>query len=879
MTSNELGHSNNSNPTTTTTSSTTKTKPSRSSTIKDSKSTFIGKSANYHAQLTKSLFQNYNKSHQALQLKNNSTMQQFNNFDQSYNLPDFIDFKPSDKLNSVTNNNHNSFSQLDNNYFIDRGSISVPSSRIENYYTNNTIEEEIQQIIQNHEDLHYFDQNSNYNDLNNNNELFNRNNDQNSNNNDKEYGYTLNNDIVDVGKSDSVDSNLKNLNNHNNNNHNQHSSNEFDYQQSLYSQNPQSLSHNHDHHQQSHHNYDANLNSNQQYPQSQYNEHSYNQSHQLQHNNPHSNHHQQPHPNQNHQHQNLAPNHQQLSQDQYNPSSHHQQLSQDQYNPSSHHQQAYDHQQPHHRSINTYNLPDHAVPNDIPNYSSNPQTMFETSNSQSQPQHQLPQSQQQQHFEPKLKMKRGRPRKKPGFYLKLDGVNKKPTMLNRMISSSQSDSGTDYWNRTPLNGPIGISKLSFTPAQQDDYELKKDMELNDNYGSVGGVGGNNQNIPAFNLTPSIEPPIGTNSYFELDNTPKNESLNGGGFFSPAINENNNNNNNDTNHFNQTFEAYLQSDPSHLQPHQFNENHHRTLSGHQNQNSHQLSQQHQQHQQQQQTYQQPQNLHHQHQHPQQQPPHQQHHQHQQHQQQQHQHQPPHQQQSNPSFTPLNFDVFNSSDQHDHTTSIQNDDYHSFEEDDPLGSEFDEQFTVSQYMGPEDEINDKNYLNLHKTKSNHSINSVSSDKSITATTGTTSTSTSITPKTKKRVAKGAVCPVCDKYISRDLTRHMRIHNEIGRFQCVYPKHMCNHKTQNFNRPYDYKKHLLHSHFKFDDPKGKNANTLGDKLPIPGCCIACGSRYIANDWLNEHVLTKDLNKRCAYVEEYQHQPNSNSNNNDFN
>lgn len=118
-------------------------------------------------------------------------------------------------------------------------------------------------------------------------------------------------------------------------------------------------------------------------------------------------------------------------------------------------------------------------------------------------------------------------------------------------------------------------------------------------------------------------------------------------------------------------------------------------------------------------------------------------------------------------------------------------------------------------------------------------------------------------KKRNPKGAVCTVCDKYILRDLTRHMRIHNEVGRFQCVYPKQMCNHKTQNFNRPYDYKKHLLHMHFRFDDPKGKSANTLTDKLPLLGQCMACGAKFVAKDWLDHHVLTPDAQARCPYVE----------------
>lgn len=118
-------------------------------------------------------------------------------------------------------------------------------------------------------------------------------------------------------------------------------------------------------------------------------------------------------------------------------------------------------------------------------------------------------------------------------------------------------------------------------------------------------------------------------------------------------------------------------------------------------------------------------------------------------------------------------------------------------------------------------------------------------------------------KKRNLKGAVCSICDKYISRDLTRHMRIHNEVGRFQCIFPKAICGHKTGYFNRPYDFKKHLLHVHFKFDDPKGKTANTLTDKLPLTGFCHACGAHFVAKDWLDQHILTSNAAQRCQYVE----------------
>ncbi|CAH2350379.1 hypothetical protein CLIB1423_01S08768 [[Candida] railenensis] len=138
-------------------------------------------------------------------------------------------------------------------------------------------------------------------------------------------------------------------------------------------------------------------------------------------------------------------------------------------------------------------------------------------------------------------------------------------------------------------------------------------------------------------------------------------------------------------------------------------------------------------------------------------------------------------------------------------------------------------------------------MERSSSTGSINSLGADKG-----------------KKKRFPKGSVCQVCGKYISRDMTRHMRIHDERGRFQCVYPKDMCNHKTGNFNRPYDYKKHLLHMHFLFDDPKGKTAHTLGDKLPLLGSCKACKQRYNANDWLHKHILSNE--ERCMYIPEGQ-------------
>lgn len=114
-------------------------------------------------------------------------------------------------------------------------------------------------------------------------------------------------------------------------------------------------------------------------------------------------------------------------------------------------------------------------------------------------------------------------------------------------------------------------------------------------------------------------------------------------------------------------------------------------------------------------------------------------------------------------------------------------------------------------------------------------------------------------KKRVPKGAICHICEKYISRDIIRHLRTHDEVGRFQCVFPRSTCSHKTGYFNRPYDYKKHLLHAHFNFDDPKARTFNNLTEKLPYYGSCNGCGQRFVACEWLDHHVLTNANDNKC--------------------
>lgn len=114
-------------------------------------------------------------------------------------------------------------------------------------------------------------------------------------------------------------------------------------------------------------------------------------------------------------------------------------------------------------------------------------------------------------------------------------------------------------------------------------------------------------------------------------------------------------------------------------------------------------------------------------------------------------------------------------------------------------------------------------------------------------------------KRKGVKGIVCSVCGKLIVRDFSRHLRIHDEAGRFQCIFPPGYCKHKSRKFNRPYDYKKHLLNVHFKFDESSAKLLPNLTEKLNVRGQCNACGQRFVANEWLEGHILTSDRTMKC--------------------
>lgn len=120
----------------------------------------------------------------------------------------------------------------------------------------------------------------------------------------------------------------------------------------------------------------------------------------------------------------------------------------------------------------------------------------------------------------------------------------------------------------------------------------------------------------------------------------------------------------------------------------------------------------------------------------------------------------------------------------------------------------------------------------------------------------------PPVESQFVDHKLCTICGKRITRDMSRHMRTHQLESRFTCKFPKSQCRHKSGKFNRPYDYKKHLLNRHFKFDDPCVKRLHNLSDKLHHWGTC-PCGTRFVGKDWLDQHILTDDDDRRCVCIE----------------
>lgn len=127
---------------------------------------------------------------------------------------------------------------------------------------------------------------------------------------------------------------------------------------------------------------------------------------------------------------------------------------------------------------------------------------------------------------------------------------------------------------------------------------------------------------------------------------------------------------------------------------------------------------------------------------------------------------------------------------------------------------------------------------------------------------SNSSILLPPVESQFVDHKACNICGKRITRDMSRHMRTHQSESRFTCNFPKSQCRHKTGKFNRPYDFKKHLLNRHFKFDNPCIKRLHNLSDKLEHWGTC-PCGARYKGKDWLDDHILTHEQSRKCCFVD----------------
>lgn len=133
----------------------------------------------------------------------------------------------------------------------------------------------------------------------------------------------------------------------------------------------------------------------------------------------------------------------------------------------------------------------------------------------------------------------------------------------------------------------------------------------------------------------------------------------------------------------------------------------------------------------------------------------------------------------------------------------------------------------------------------------------------TTMVNSNSDIIVPLVESTFVDYKYCSVCGKKITRDMSRHMRTHQTESRFTCAFPKSECRHRTGKFNRPYDFKKHLLNRHFKFDNAEIKKLHNLSDKLHHWGTC-PCGLRFLGIDWLDDHILNEAVVKKCPCLQE---------------
>lgn len=131
----------------------------------------------------------------------------------------------------------------------------------------------------------------------------------------------------------------------------------------------------------------------------------------------------------------------------------------------------------------------------------------------------------------------------------------------------------------------------------------------------------------------------------------------------------------------------------------------------------------------------------------------------------------------------------------------------------------------------------------------------------TTMVNSDSTVVAPMVESTFVDHTICNICKKRFTRDMNRHQGIHQEHKRFNCVYPKDFCKHRTGLFNRRYDFKKHLLNKHFVFDSKSIKRTPSLKDKSKHWGTCT-CGRRFQGQDWIDNHVLTQNEDEKCPHL-----------------
>lgn len=101
----------------------------------------------------------------------------------------------------------------------------------------------------------------------------------------------------------------------------------------------------------------------------------------------------------------------------------------------------------------------------------------------------------------------------------------------------------------------------------------------------------------------------------------------------------------------------------------------------------------------------------------------------------------------------------------------------------------------------------------------------------------------------------CPDCGMTFRMHgyLTRHMRKHSDVMRFNCpmfpLFPEEAKCHCTGGFSRGDTYKMHMKTRHFIY--PRGVARKNRAD---CEGDCVGCGEHFINNEkWFKEHIVPK--------------------------